>query len=154
MLVVDTSALVDAVIPVKGKEHRNELARQAISSAESAGIPLAMPRLGGVVETISLVKRLTGKDEAVALIEEYLSSRVLQVSEDWIFEDAKDVARKIHPRAADAYFISTAKKFDAILISSDRDMVSRARKMGVKAFYILDEAELEDFLKEVSGGAV
>lgn len=153
MLVVDTSALLDAVIPVKGKEHRNELARRAISSAESAGIPLAMPRLG-VVETISLVKRLTGKDEAVALIEEYLSSRVLQVSEDWIFEDAKDVARKIHPRAADAYFISTSKKFDAILISSDRDMVSRARKMGVKAFYILNESELKDFMKEISGGAV
>ncbi|ASJ03575.1 hypothetical protein A3L09_10065 [Thermococcus profundus] len=153
MLVVDTSALVDAAIPVKGKEHRNMMARRAMSSAESAGIPLAMPRLG-VVETISLIKRLTGRDDVVSLIEEYLSSRVLQVSEDWIFEDAKDVARKIHPRAADAYFIPTAKKFDAMLISSDRDMVSRARKMGVKAFYILDEAELEDFLKEVSGGAV
>jgi predicted nucleic acid-binding protein len=153
MLVVDTSALVDAAIPVKGKEHRNEMARRAMSSAESAGIPLAMPRLG-VVETISLVKRLTGRDEVVSLIEEYLSSRVLQVSEDWIFEDAKDIARKIHPRAADAYFISTAKKFDALLISSDRDMVVRARKIGVKAFYILDEAELEDFLKEISGGAV
>ena len=153
MLVVDTSALVDAAIPVKGKEQRNEMARRAMSGAESAGIPLAMPRLG-VVEAISLIKRLTGRDEIVSLVEEYLSSRVLQVSEDWIFEDAKDVAKKIHPRAADAYFISTAKKFGALLISSDKDMVGRARKIGVKAFYILDEAELEDFLKEISGGAV
>jgi len=152
MLVVDTSALVDAVIPVKGKERRNELARRAISSAESVGVPLVMPRLG-IVETISLIKRLTGKDEAVSLIEEYLSSRILQVSEDWIFEGAKDIARKIHPRAADAYFISTARKFNAILISSDKDMVRRARKLGVEAFYILSESELGDFLKEISGGA-
>ncbi|WP_297064822.1 type II toxin-antitoxin system VapC family toxin [Thermococcus sp.] len=153
MLVVDTSAFIDSIIPVKGKEDRNRLARRAISAAEASGIPVLMPRLG-VVETISLVKRLTGKEEAVDLTVEYLEAKVLQVSEDWIFEDAKTIARKIHPRAADSYFIATAKKFNAILISSDKDMVAHAKKMGIKAFYILDEKQLNEYLDEISGGAV
>ncbi|ASJ01291.1 type II toxin-antitoxin system VapC family toxin [Thermococcus gorgonarius] len=153
MLVVDTSAFIDSIIPVKGKEDRNRLARRAISAAEARGIPLLMPRLG-VVETISLVKRLTSKEEAVDLTLEYLEAKVLQVSEDWIFEDAKTIARKIHPRAADSYFIATAKKFNAMLISSDKDMVARARKMGIRAFYVLDETQLDEYLNEISGGAV
>ncbi|WP_297421420.1 type II toxin-antitoxin system VapC family toxin [Thermococcus sp.] len=153
MLVVDTSAFIDSIIPVRGKEERNRLARAAISAAEVRGTPLLMPRLG-VVEIISLVRRLTGKDRAVDLIMEYIEAKVLQVSEDWIFEDAKAIARKIHPRAADSYFIATAKKFNAMLISSDKDMVTRARKMGIRAFYVLDETQLNEYLNEMSGGAV
>ena len=153
MLVVDTSAFIDSIIPVRGKEDRNRLARRAISAAEARGIPLLMPRLG-IVETMSLVKRLTGSDEAVDLAMEYIEARVLQVSEDWIFEDAKTIARKIHPRAADSYFIATAKKFNALLISSDRDMVARAKKTGIRAFYVLDETQLDEYLNEISGGAV
>ncbi|MDV3104078.1 type II toxin-antitoxin system VapC family toxin [Thermococcus waiotapuensis] len=149
MLVVDTSVFIDSIIPVKGKGDRNRLARKAISSAEARGIPLLMPRLG-VVETISLAKRLTGKEGAVDLTMEYLEAKVLQVSEDWIFEDAKTIARKIHPRAADSYFIATAKKFNAIL----KDMVARARKMGIRAFYVLDKTQLDEYLNEISGGAV
>ena len=153
MLVVDTSAFIDSILTVRGKEDRNRLARGAISAAEAKGIPLLMPRLG-VVESISLVKRLTGKDGAVDLIMEYIEAKILQVSEDWIFDDAKTISRKIHPRAADSYFIATAKKFNAILISSDKDMVTRARKMGIRAFYVLDEAQLNEYLNEISGGAV
>ncbi|ASI98891.1 type II toxin-antitoxin system VapC family toxin [Thermococcus celer] len=104
MLVVDTSVLIDATIPVRGKEKRNELARGVISAAESRREPLVIPRLG-VVETVSLIKRLTG-----------------------------------------------AKKFNAILLSSDKDMVKRAGKIGVRAFYILDETDVERFYKELPGG--
>ncbi|WP_297461084.1 PIN domain-containing protein [Thermococcus sp.] len=153
MLVVDTPAFIDSIPPVRDREDRNRLARRAISAAEAKGIPLLMPRLG-VVGTMSLVKGLTGKEVAVDLTVEYLESKVLQVSEDWIFEDAKTIARKIHPRAADSYFIATAKKFKAILISSDKDMVTRDRKMGIRAFYVLDEAQLNEYLNEIPGGAV
>ncbi|ASJ13109.1 type II toxin-antitoxin system VapC family toxin [Thermococcus thioreducens] len=151
MLVVDTSALIDATIPVRGKEKRNELARGVISAAESRGVPMIIPRLG-VVEAVSLVKRLTGRDEVVDVILSYIDAKMLQVSEDWIFEDAKGIARSIHPRAADSYFIATAKKFSAILVSSDRDMVIRAKKLGIKAFYILDQKDVEEFYKELFGG--
>ena len=150
MLVVDTSVLIDAMIPVKGREDRTEAAQSVISVAEEKGIPLLMPRLG-IVETISLVMRLSGKEEALELVIEYLDSRVLQVSEDWIFEDAKEIAKKIHPRAADSYFIATAKKFNALLVSSDRDMVSRARKLNIPAFYVLDDSDRTQLLENLGG---
>ncbi|WP_367114311.1 PIN domain-containing protein [Ferroglobus sp.] len=61
------------------------------------------------------------------------------LDEGVIFETAKDVALKFHPRAADAYFIATAKLTNSILIANDKVMVENAKKYGIEAYYLIEE---------------
>jgi len=44
-------------------------------------------------------------------------------------------------RAADAYYIATAKIASTVLVSNDRRQVASARRYGVNAYYLLEEYE-------------
>jgi len=55
--------------------------------------------------------------------------------------------RGIRPRAADSYFTATAKRFNAL----PRDMVSRARKLNVPAFHVLDDSDRTQLLETLGG---
>jgi len=52
---------------------------------------------------------------------------------------AFEVAIKTSSRAADAYFIATAKLTDSILVTNDKIMVKNAKRAGVKAYYLIEE---------------
>ncbi len=46
---------------------------------------------------------------------------------------------KTGSRAADAYFIATAKLTNSILITNDRVMAKNAKKAGIEAYYLIEE---------------
>jgi len=131
MIVIDTSVWVDLFIP-KDKA-RSSLAEKAFEVIEGRGIEIYEPKLF-VVEFISIMKRLVGDKIPVDVFD-----KINLLDEAAIFETAKDIALKTHPRAADAYFIATAKLTNSILITNDRVMVNSAKKYGIECYYLIEE---------------
>ncbi len=62
-----------------------------------------------------------------------------------IIEDPSDLAYRVAlvtgSKAADAYYIATAKLTGSILVSNDRRQVDSARRAGVESYYLLEERE-------------
>jgi len=52
---------------------------------------------------------------------------------------AFEVAVKTGSRAADAYFIATAKITNSILITNDKVMAKNAKKANIEAYYLIEE---------------
>ncbi|WP_197030922.1 type II toxin-antitoxin system VapC family toxin [Archaeoglobus fulgidus] len=102
------------------------------------GLTVFVPKIF-VIELISVAKRL-GIEISRKDIEE-LTYDFEILSEDFVFDEALNVAEKVHPRAADSYFIATARLTNSILISSDRLMVRNGKKYGIEAYCLLDELE-------------
>ncbi len=140
MLVIDTSVFVDYLF--EECEDRNRKATKFFQSIK--GLTVYVPKLF-LIEFISVAKRLGIKISKVDV--EELVSDFEVLSEDIIFDEAFRVAELVHPRAADSYFIATAKLTNSILVSSDRVMVSNGRKHGIEAYYLLEE--LDEVLRVV-----
>lgn len=71
------------------------------------------------------------------------------VGEREIFQEALDIALKTHSRAADAYYIATAKRFNAVLLTNDRRMTKNAELSGVNSIYVLEEhSKLDEIFQE------
>jgi len=131
MIVVDTSVWVDLFIAKNSK--RSNLAEKAFEFIEKMEIEIYAPKLF-VVEFISTMKRLVGD-----LIPTGIFEKINLLDEAAIFETAKDIAMKVHPRAADAYFIAAAKLTNSILITNDRIMAKNARKAGIEVYYLIED---------------
>lgn len=120
MIVIDTSIFVDYLF--EEDEKRNEIAIKFIDSTE--GLTAFVPRLF-LIELTSVSKRLgmnLEKEEITELTDEFSL-----LSEDLIFEEALNIAEKVHSRAVDSYFIATAKLTNSILITNDRLMSNNAK---------------------------
>jgi len=78
-------------------------------------------------------------ERVVSEILEGLKGRVEVLDEASMHKVALDVAVKTHGRAVDAYFISTAKLTDSILITNDRMMANNAKNHGIKAYYLIED---------------
>jgi len=133
MIVVDTSVWVDLFITKNSI--RSYLAEKAFEIIEEMEIEIYAPKLF-VIEFTSTMKRLAGD-----LIPTGIFEKINLLDEAVIFETAKDIAIKVHPRAADAYFIATAKLTDSILITNDRVMANNAKKYGIEAYYLIEESD-------------
>jgi len=137
MIVIDTSVFVDLLAP--RDQARHKMAGEFFRLVERLDLAIYAPRLM-LVELISVLKRAIGIDE---LVEKAMGviNYVNLVGEERIFEEAKRIALKVHPRAVDAYFIATAKLLGALLVSNDRLMVRGAREYGVEAYFLMEEHE-------------
>jgi len=137
MIVIDTSVFVDLLAP--RDQARHKMAEEFFRLVERLDLAIYAPRLM-VVELISVLKRAIGIDE---LVEEAVGvvDYVNLVGEERIFEEARRIALKIHPRAVDAYFIATAKLLGTLLVSDDRLMVRGAREYGIEAYFLMEEHE-------------
>lgn len=134
MIVIDTSVLVDYIF--ERDAERNRVAREILKAVK--GLRAFAPRIL-LVEFISVAKRLgmsVSKSDAIRLTSDFIL-----LPEDVIFDEVLEIAEKVHPRAADAYFIATAKITDSILITNDRIMADNAKKAGVEAYYLIEEFE-------------
>lgn len=134
MLVIDTSVFVDYLF--EEDDNRNKTANEFLNSIE--GLTVFIPKIF-LIELISVAKRLGIKISRKDV--EELVADFEALSEDFVFEEAFNVAEQVHPRAADSYFIASAKLTNSILVSSDRLMVSNGRKYGIEAYYLLEELD-------------
>ena len=131
MIVVDTSVWVDLFIP-KNKV-RSDLAEKVFEVIEEKEMEIYAPKLF-VIEFTSMMRRLIGN-----MIPTSVFDKINLLDEAVIFETAKDVALKVHPRAADAYFIATAKLTNSILVTNDKIMANNAKNYGIEAYYLIEE---------------
>lgn len=69
----------------------------------------------------------------------WLTADFVLLSEDAIFDEALKIAERVHPRAADAYSIATAKLTNSILVTNDRMMANNAKKYEIEAYYLIEE---------------
>ena len=139
MLVIDASTWFDLFNT--WDEERRKLAERFFEKAEHHPIyepPLFKIELAGLL--VRRVKRRVIEN----LIREILAKVVLYTG---LHDEAYNVALETGCRAADAYCIACAKLTGSTLVSNDRIQVLNARKAGVKAYYLLGEAE--DILRQL-----
>lgn len=145
MIVIDTSILIDRLF--EKDEKRRSLAAEFLELIK--GLRAFAPKIL-LIEFISVGTRLgmkISKEDALKLAED-----IILVSENILFEEALKVAENVHPRAADAYFIATAKLTNSILITNDRRMAENAKRYGVEAYYLVDEFhKVAERIKKLSG---
>ena len=143
MIVIDTSVLVDYIF--EKDVTRNNIAKNILKFVK--GLRVFAPRIL-LIEFMAVARRLgmtISKFDVVRLTADFVL-----LPEDKIFDEAFKIAECIHPRAADAYFIATAKLTNSILITNDRVMANNAKKYGIEAYYLIEEFDKAvERLKEV-----
>ena len=97
-----------------------------------------------LIEFVAVARRLGMAISKLDVVR--LTADFVLLSEDTIFDEAFKIAERVHPRAADAYFIATAKITNSILITNDKVMAKNAKKANIEAYYLIEE-----FDKAVNG---
>lgn len=146
MIVVDTSIFIDLFFEYQ--PDRTRLSEELFKMIE--GKPIFEPDLFKIELASQLVRRMR-QDEAVSTAEETFK-HLNFVSLSDIFELAFLIAIETGCRAADSFYIAAAKTTESILVSSDRVQVESAKKFGIKAFYLLEGADVLESIKEMEGG--
>jgi len=145
MIVVDTSVFVDLFFEYD--RNRTRLAEQFFENVNDA--PLFEPELFKI-ELISQLVRRMKKDEAILTAES--TFKVLNFIETQeLFELAFLIALETGCKAADSFYIATAKVTDSILVSNDKFQVKNARDFGIPAFYLLEGEKVIDEITELFG---
>jgi len=145
MIVVDTSVFVDLFFEYD--RNRTKLAEQFFENVNDA--PLFEPELFKI-ELISQLVRRMKKDEAILTAES--TFKVLNFIETQeLFELAFLIALETGCKAADSFYIATAKVTDSILVSNDKFQVKNARDFGIPAFYLLEGEKVIDEITELFG---
>jgi len=132
MIVIDTSVLIDCIFEKDAV--RNSMAKEFLSLVR--GLKVFAPRIL-LIEFIAVAKRLgmnIFRQDVVKLTADFIL-----LSEDTIFDEAFRIAEQAHPRAADAYFIATAKLTNSILITNDRVMANNAKKANIEVYYLIED---------------
>jgi len=133
MITMDTSVFIDLIFEYDSS--RTLKAEDVLNTIQERGLEIINP----IVFKVELAGVLTRKmqiDKVLEIIKDILSEvKLIPNPDDLAFE----VALKTGSRAADAYFIATAKLTNSILITNDKIMAINAKKYGVEAYYLIEE---------------
>ncbi len=142
-LVIDASLAIDLFA---GRDVRRvALAEEVFRCAASSNIRVYVPRLF-LVEVAGVLVRFL----APSLVEEVvnrLEEEISIIGDDLYFERAVKIALATGSRGADAYYIGLAEAIRAPLATSDKVQAQNAKRAGVRAYYVLDEKELEELTR-------
>ncbi|GAB6134883.1 type II toxin-antitoxin system VapC family toxin [Thermococcus prieurii] len=140
--VVDASLLIDAFS--KFNEERRRLALEVFEAID--GHEIYVPKIC-MVEFVNVLSRFTPEEK----VREFLGvfDFFNLVGESEFFDEAVELAFRLHSRAADTYYISTTMVVGGILLTNDRRMAENARRSGVDVYYILEESDAFFKLLEV-----
>jgi len=132
MIVVDTSVIVDSLLPIKGRhEKANEILK------EIGDLRIYVPKILKV-ELATILSRKKDVKLVKNLVED-LISEIHLIPEEQLFDTAYEIAFSVKGRAVDIYFIATAKLTHSILITNDKVMAKNAKKAGVEVYYLIEE---------------
>jgi len=132
-VVVDTSVFVDSILEYD--KYRTKMAEDLLETIQNASLEIVDPILFKV-ELAGILSRKLLRNRVKLIVEDILKDiRLMPNPDDLAFE----VAIKTGSRAADAYFIATAKLTNSILITNDKVMANNAKKAGVEAYYLIEE---------------
>ena len=132
-VVIDTSVFVDTILEYD--EHRTKIAEDLLEIIQNSSLEIVAPFLFKV-ELAGILSRKLSSNRVKLIVKDIIEDvRFIPNPDDLAFE----VAMKTGSRAADAYFIATAKLTNSILITNDRVMAKNAKKAGIEAYYLIEE---------------
>ncbi len=133
MIVLDTSVIVDSLLPRLGERYKkaNELLKKVKDQRVYAPkiLKVELATILGRKKSTNLVRKFVDD----------LTSEINLISEGDLFDTAYEIAFLVKGRAVDIYFIATAKMTNSILITNDRVMANNAKKAEVEAYYLIEE---------------
>lgn len=138
MIVIDTSVWLDLFLE---DSYRRNLAENLIKLIEEKKLQIYEPEVFKI-ELAGVLARRFKREDVLNFIEELLLKVKLVENPN---ELAFLISLKTGCRAIDSYFIATAKMTDSTLVSNDKIMVKNAKKVGINAYYLLEQQE--DILK-------
>ena len=142
-LTVDTSVLVD--IFTKKYVERYKKSEKLLKAAK--GKAVYCPKLI-LAEITSVLVRYDAK--LADLGYNFILKNFNLIREDEIFDVLLEICRNTGCRAADAYFIATAKITNSILITNDKIMAKNAKKAEIEAYYLIEDFDkVVERLKEM-----
>jgi len=140
-IVLDTSVFVKGFVPPKRKKRdevyysRLELHKKAKSILDEVTIgkvllhePVVM-----LVETASVVSRLSNNPALSRLAVSFITEHSLLYSDVYLLETAIDLGIATKASGFDVLFLACAKKANAKLITDDKKMYEKAVRAGIKA---------------------
>ena len=145
--VVDTSVFADYYFLYPRKPERHERARMVLDKLSSLGLQVYEPFLFEVELRAVLVRRI--KPKQVLEIADIVLSHVNVIEEELIHGKAAEIALLTGCRAVDAYYIATTKHVNAALITNDRVMKYNALKVGVEAYYLLNDNDYNTLINKL-----
>ncbi|WP_456452670.1 type II toxin-antitoxin system VapC family toxin [Thermococcus sp.] len=136
-VVADTSVMVSLFSSFY--PYRTEISKRIASLTEMGVIELYSPRLGEF-EFIAVITRFLSRELAEeawgiyrSLITEFLGEGVLS-------DLLRELSFETSHRIPDLYFIATARYLNAVLITNDKRMAELAGKLGLRAFYLVEDS--------------
>lgn len=135
--VIDTSVifhLFSSFYP-----ERTRVAEQIVELIQSDSLEGFAPRIGRA-EFVAVLSRYFERSEVSEALSGY-DEIVTWVPEEIIMDTVMELAFELKHYVSDLYFIATAKLLNAVLLTNDRKMADMARSVGVKVFYLVEEAD-------------
>ena len=143
MIVIDTSILIDCIF--EREVTRNNIAKETLKLVKE--LRVFAPKIL-LIEFMAVARRLGMNISRLDVVR--LTADFVLLPEDTIFDEAFRIAEHVHPRAADAYFIATAKITNSILITNDKVMAKNAKKAEIEAYYLIEDFDkVVERLKEM-----
>ncbi|WP_297489655.1 type II toxin-antitoxin system VapC family toxin [Thermococcus sp.] len=140
-LVLDTSVFVKGFVPPKRKK-RDEVYYSRLALHRKAKSILNEVAMGEIllhepvvmlVETASVVSRLSSSPALPRLAVSFITEHSLLYSDVYLLETAIDIGITTKASGFDVLFLACAKKANAKLITDDKKMYEKAVKAGIKA---------------------
>ncbi|ASJ03301.1 nucleotide-binding protein [Thermococcus profundus] len=141
--VIDTSVvfhLFSSFYP-----ERTQITERIIEMIQSGQIEGFAPRIGRA-EFVAVLSRYFEKNEVIGALSGY-DEVITWVPEELIMQDVIELAFELKHHVSDLYFVATAKLLNAALLTNDRKMADIAKSVGLKSFYLIEEAD--EFFKLV-----
>ncbi|WP_048149994.1 type II toxin-antitoxin system VapC family toxin [Palaeococcus ferrophilus] len=143
-VVLDTSVVVNLFSGFY--PDRSQVAKKIAKLSEMGILEVYAPRLGEF-EFVSVLSRFLPRELVEEAHEIYLELVADFVGEGLLSDKILELAFTTGHRVPDLYFVATAQHINALLLTNDRKMADMARSVGVKAFYLAEEAD--EFFKLV-----
>ncbi len=136
-VVIDTSVFADYYLLYPTRPERHQRARTILKKISELGLPVYEPFLFEIELRAVLVRRINPRQvlEIVATVLNHVNI----VEEREIHDKAAETALTTGCRAVDAYYIATARRFNAILVTNDKVMKENGLKANIEVYYLLDD---------------
>ncbi|WP_258083565.1 type II toxin-antitoxin system VapC family toxin [Thermococcus thermotolerans] len=156
-VVIDSSVVLKALLPpprnldeeiLKRELEAHEKCQFILETIEEKRIEIHSPAVI-VVEVAGVIRRITGDEYRASIASDTIEDNFILHYDAEILEKAREVATLTGASGFDAYFIATARLLNLPLITDDRGMHLRARKLEIESLLVRENSirEIERVLR-------
>lgn len=136
-VVVDASLIID--LYTAPDDMRASIAEEVLSWITTGLVEAYAPKLL-MVEVLGVLARYLSDEDLELVMSSFPPIKL--IPEEVFYDEAVRIARSTGSRVADAYYIAVASIIDGILLTNDRRQKQNARKVGIGAYYLIEEKEV------------